>query len=109
MHTRLSILNRIGKYIQAAGEIDKILHGVLTAVVASYGLDFDRAALFFYDKKKMLLVGRKGFGNIRRVEVFWDSPVHFGNFRKQMPLRQLQVSWKSTLIVLYCNIHTDDN
>lgn len=57
------ILLKISDYIQAAGDLDKILHVVLTGVTAGYGLSFNRAALFLLDDSRNYLVGRLGIGH----------------------------------------------
>jgi GAF domain-containing protein/CheY-like chemotaxis protein len=64
MLAQLGILHEISNCIQAAGNLDKILHVVLTGVTASYGLGFNRAALFLLDERGEYLVGRMGIGHL---------------------------------------------
>lgn len=61
---KLAILHQISDYIQAAVDLDKILHVVLTGVTAGYGLGFNRAALFLLDERSEQLVGRMGIGHL---------------------------------------------
>ena len=64
MQSRLGMLHQISNYIQAARELDRILHVVLTGATASYGLGFNRAALFLLDDRRESLVGRMGIGHL---------------------------------------------
>jgi GAF domain-containing protein len=48
---QLTILHKLSDYIQAAGDLDKILRVVLTGITAGYGLGFNRAALFLLDEE----------------------------------------------------------
>lgn len=65
--TRLAMLHKISTYIQAAKDLDKILHIVLTGITAGYGLGFNRAALFLVDERRRHLVGRIGIGHLNKT------------------------------------------
>jgi PAS domain S-box-containing protein len=67
MSSQLSILLTISNYIQTAGELDKILHVVLTGITADYGLRFNRAVLLLIDDARENLVGRKGIGQFDKT------------------------------------------
>lgn len=62
--SQLGILHQISDYIQAARDLDKVLHVVLTGVTAGYGLGFNRAALLLLDARRENLVGRMGIGQL---------------------------------------------
>lgn len=62
--SKLTTLFKISEYIQAEQDLDKILHVVLTAVTANYGLKLNRAALFFLDDQGKNFVGGMGVGNL---------------------------------------------
>lgn len=68
----LAILHKISDYIQAAGDLDKILHAVLTGVTAGYGLGFNRAALLFLDERRRNLIGRMGIGHLDEAQTRQD-------------------------------------
>jgi PAS domain S-box-containing protein len=61
---QFAVLHRIGDYIQATEELDKILRTILTGVTASYGLGFNRASLLLLDDDDNHLVGQMGIGEI---------------------------------------------
>jgi GAF domain-containing protein len=61
---QLAILHRISDYIQAAEDLDKILHVVLTGVTAGYGLGLNRAALLLMDQSGRTLLGCMGLGHL---------------------------------------------
>ncbi len=69
---QLQILHQISDYIQAAGNLDKILNIVLTGVTAGYGLGFNRAALFLLDERGEYLMGRMGIGHLEEAEARQD-------------------------------------
>ncbi|MFX3634197.1 MAG: diguanylate cyclase [Candidatus Pristimantibacillus sp.] len=60
----LSILKEIGIAIQSTMEVEKLLHIILTAITAGYGLGFNRALLFLIDEKDSLLKGQVGIGSM---------------------------------------------
>jgi len=68
MFAQLAILHRISDYIQAAGDLNKILHVLLTGVTAVYGLRFNRAALLLLDETRSALVGQTGIGNLSEAQ-----------------------------------------
>ncbi len=72
MQSRLAILHQISNYIQTARDLDRILHIVLTGTTASYGLGFNRAALFLLDDRQEHLVGRMGIGHLREEDARRD-------------------------------------
>ena len=61
---QLAVLHRIGDYIQATDDLEKILHTILTGVTASYGLGFNRSVLMLLDDAENCLVGQCGIGEI---------------------------------------------
>ena len=69
---QFSILHQISDYVQAAGDLDKILHVVLTGVTASYALGFNRAALFLLDERGEYLTGIMGIGYLDEEEARRD-------------------------------------
>jgi PAS domain S-box-containing protein len=71
--SQLAILHRISNYIQAAGDLDRILHVVLTGVTAGYGLGFNRAALLLPDESRQMLEGKMGIGHLdeRTARMSW--------------------------------------
>jgi PAS domain S-box-containing protein len=68
MFSQLNVLHHISDYIQAAGDLDKILHVVLTGVTAGYGLGFNRAALLLLDERREYLIGQMGIGHLSESE-----------------------------------------
>lgn len=80
--SQLSILHQITDYIQSAGDLDKILHVVLTGVTAGYGLAFNRAALFLLDERRECLVGRMGIGHIDEAKARSDWSQHHADRRE---------------------------
>jgi len=73
---RLTILLKISDYIQAAGDLNKILHVVLTGITAGYGLGFNRAALFMLDESRENLIGRIGIGYLEKATAKADWKDH---------------------------------
>jgi PAS domain S-box-containing protein len=90
MFSQLDILHHISDYIQAAGDLDKILHVVLTGVTAGYGLGFNRAALLLFDERHEHLAGRMGIGHQEEPEARRDWDQHHGrkleDFRRYLEL-----------------------
>ncbi len=86
----LAILHKISDYIQAAGDLDKILHVVLTGVTAGYGLGFNRAALLLLDERREDLAGRMGIGHLdetkAREDWVRDQKEGVYDFRKYLDL-----------------------
>lgn len=74
--TQRTILHQISTYIQAARDLDKILHVVLTGVTAGYGLGFNRAALLLLDEHREYLIGRVGVGHLDEVAARKDWQDH---------------------------------
>jgi|GEM_PF-1483593 len=72
----LAILHKVSDYIQAARELDKILHVVLTGVTAGYGLGFNRAALLLLDERREYLIGRMGIGCLDEPAALEDWARH---------------------------------
>jgi GAF domain-containing protein len=66
------ILLKVSDYIQAADDLDKILHVVLTGVTAGYGLGLNRAALLLLDEDGEQLIGHLGIGHYDEVKVRED-------------------------------------
>jgi PAS domain S-box-containing protein len=73
---RLGLLHQISDYIQMAGDLDKILHAVLTGLTAGYGLGFNRAAFFLLDERREHLVGRMGIGHFEEPAARRDWEQH---------------------------------
>ncbi len=65
---RMSILRKISDYAQQAGDLDNILHVVLSGITAGCGLGFNRAVLLFLDDQKKRLVGKIGIGELDEAE-----------------------------------------
>ena len=61
---QLAMLNRISDSVQAATDLEKILHIVLTGVTADYGLGLNRAGLLLLDESGEYLVGHMGIGHL---------------------------------------------
>jgi len=68
MTSQLAILHKISDYIQAADDLKKILHVVLTGVTADYGLRFNRAVLLLLDERRESLIGQMGIGQFDEKE-----------------------------------------
>ncbi len=73
---QLAGLHKISNYIQAARDLNKILHVVLTGVTAGYGLGFNRAALLLLDEKQESLIGRMGIGHLDLARAWEDWALH---------------------------------
>lgn len=73
----LSILKEIGIAIQSTMEVEKLLHIILTAITAGYGLGFNRALLFLIDENDFLLKGQVGIGSMSENEgiAIWNRVV----------------------------------
>ena len=73
--TQLTILHRISDYIQTANKLEKIFYAVLTGITASYGLRFNRAALFLTDESGQTLVGQVGIGQLEESDAHqnWED------------------------------------
>lgn len=89
--TQLTILHRISDYTQTANRLEKILYAVLTGITASYGLRFNRAALFLKDEGGQALVGQVGMGQIEEYDAhrnwadFYRSGLDdFGHYLKRL-------------------------
>jgi PAS domain S-box-containing protein len=63
---RAEILDRITDYILKSSDEDKLYHGFLTGVTASYGLRLNRAFLFLIDDTDNYLVGQHGIGELEQ-------------------------------------------
>ncbi|WP_256761058.1 sensor domain-containing diguanylate cyclase [Cohnella sp. WQ 127256] len=74
---QLSILKDIGFAIQSTMEVEKLLHIILTAITAGYGLGFNRALLFLMDEQGTRLKGEVGIGSMSVKEGIstWNSVV----------------------------------
>lgn len=73
----LSILKEISIAIQSTMELGKLLHIILTAITAGYGLGFNRALLFLMDESDSLLKGELGIGSMNEEEgiAIWNAVV----------------------------------
>ena len=96
MFSQMSILNQISSYIQAASDLERILHAVLTGVTAGYGLGFNCAALFLLDERRERLVGRMGIGQVdedaaHRDWAEYHTPGH-EDFRRYLGLLEKDAS-----------------
>ncbi|CAH1221815.1 hypothetical protein PAECIP111893_04781 [Paenibacillus plantiphilus] len=74
----LSILKEIGIAIQSTMELGKLLHIILTAITAGYGLGFNRALLFLIDESDSRLKGELGIGSMNEEEgiAIWNAVVN---------------------------------
>jgi GAF domain-containing protein len=70
--SQLMTMHKISNYIQAADDLDKMLHVVLTSITAGFGQGFNRAALFLLDPKREALVGRLGIGHFEPAAAYED-------------------------------------
>lgn len=82
LFSQLTILHRIGNYIQSSTQMDKILHVVLTGVTAGYGLGFNRAAILLLDDLGKNLVGSMGIGHfeMKKSHQDWERDHREGLF-----------------------------
>ncbi|WP_239618584.1 GGDEF domain-containing protein [Cohnella mopanensis] len=73
----LSILKEISIAIQSTMEVGKLLHIILTAITAGYGLGFNRALLFLVDDKGSNLQGAVGIGSMTKEQGIstWNNVV----------------------------------
>lgn len=82
--SQLATLHRIGDYVQAATDLDKILHVTLTGITAIFGLRFNRAILFFLEERNKCkyLVGQKGIGQMNdpQAREAWERDREAGLF-----------------------------
>jgi PAS domain S-box-containing protein len=92
MFERLAILHKISDYIQAAKDLDKIVHVVLTGVTAGYGLSFNRAAVFLLDERQENLIGRMGIGHLDEAKAHqdWEEDLQKGLFDFGQYLKALE-------------------
>ncbi len=91
----LGIVRDIGVALQGTLQLEKILHIVLTAITAGYGLGFNRAMLFFISEDKSSLKGAFGIGPLNTEEGFgiWEDVVE-----RRMHLRDF-IDSHSTMIL----------
>ena len=71
----LDLFHNLSNAGQLTNDPDVIYNILLTAVTAEYGLRFNRALLFLYDKKSNLLKGFTGIGQLEKSEAhsIWES------------------------------------
>ncbi|MCA9955619.1 MAG: GAF domain-containing protein, partial [Anaerolineales bacterium] len=99
LFSQMKILHRIGNYIQASTDMDKILHVVLTGVTAGYGLGFNRAAILLLDDLGENLVGCMGIGNfeMQKSQQDWardhrEGLFDFGRYLELLDLEGIQLT-----------------
>jgi GAF domain-containing protein len=68
----LRLLHVISRDMQDAADRDRILHLLLTAVTANYGLRFNRAQVFLLDDTRQYLIGAMGIGHFDHVTARHD-------------------------------------
>lgn len=76
MLSQMSILRQISDFIQAARDLNQILHMVLTGVTAGYGLGFNRAAVFLREGGDYRITGYMGIGRMNEWEANADWNEH---------------------------------
>jgi GAF domain-containing protein len=87
---QLALLQPIGDYMQRAGDLDTLLSVFLTGITASYGLRFNRAAVFLADGE--FLTGRKAIGDGTHWKDHVDPLNGFSNFVRDLELGTLETS-----------------
>lgn len=60
----MNIMKEIGLAIQSTMELDKLLHIILTAITAGFGLGFNRALLLLVPHGERCLKGKSGIGSM---------------------------------------------
>ncbi|RPJ26012.1 MAG: GAF domain-containing protein, partial [Chloroflexi bacterium] len=72
---QLFLLHRISTLSQTLSDFERISHLILTAITAHFGLSFNRAWLFLFDRKMECLVGRMGIGSFTQEEAYraWEQ------------------------------------
>ncbi len=92
----LDILHRVSDYIQTADDLDKVLHVVLTAITADYGLGLNRAALFLLDDAGQSLEGKVGIGHLNEAETRadwrWSDGLDFSKYVRALEAGEMQVT-----------------
>ncbi|ACL70877.1 GGDEF domain-containing protein [Halothermothrix orenii] len=73
----LNILREISTALQSTLKLDKLLHIILTAITAGYGLGFNRAILLLVSRDEKYLEGKFGIGPMNKVEGYeiWENVV----------------------------------
>lgn len=71
---QLSLLNKVGQTMQGTGDLDRLLHLILTCVTAGGAIGFNRAMLFRVNYEKEYLEGVMGVGPSSWEEAWqiWD-------------------------------------
>ncbi|MCM8808822.1 MAG: GAF domain-containing sensor histidine kinase [Candidatus Omnitrophica bacterium] len=64
----LYLLHKVSKAIKKTFNEEKILSIILTAITADCALGLSRAAVFYYDKEKNVIYGKKGIGPFNEQE-----------------------------------------
>ncbi|MCP5095583.1 MAG: GAF domain-containing protein, partial [Chloroflexi bacterium] len=92
MYAQLAILHQISNTIQAADDLEKIMHVVLTGVTAGYGLGFNRAAVLLLDRGRQQLVGKMGIGHFLKslAQADWRRDEKQGLYDFKAYLQQLE-------------------
>jgi signal transduction histidine kinase len=75
LNYELYLLHTISKAIKETFNEDRILNVTLTGLTANGALGLSRASVFFYDKNRSLLYGKKGIGPFDEDEAFriWND------------------------------------
>lgn len=89
--SRLMIWRKISQYVSASEDINKVLHVILTAITAGYGLGFNRAVIFLLDDRGEHLLGRMGVSQQSEKEAkqAWEYDhgqklYDFGNYLERL-------------------------
>jgi signal transduction histidine kinase len=75
LNYELYLLHTISKAIKETFSEDRILDVSLTGLTANGALGLSRASIFYYDKERSLIYGKKGIGPFDKDEAFkiWDD------------------------------------
>lgn len=75
LNYELYLLHTITKSIKESLDEDRILSVILTGLTANAALGLSRAAVFYYNREKSIIYGKKGIGPYDEEEAFkiWDN------------------------------------
>lgn len=75
LNYELYLLHTITKSIKESLDEDRILSVILTGLTANVALGLSRAAVFYYNREKSIIYGKKGIGPYDEEEAFkiWDD------------------------------------
>ncbi len=75
LNYELYLLHTISKVMKETFNENRILNVALTGLTANCALGFSRASIFYYDKERSIIYGRKGIGPFDEEEAskIWDD------------------------------------